>query len=405
MENAKNTAFIICEYNPFHNGHAYHIAETRKAGADRVVCIMSGNFVQRGEPAFFDKYVRTEAALLNGADLVLELPVKYAVSNAARFAAGAVSVMQKCNIGGFLSFGASADVKQLAELSEIVNSDEFRKAIGKISETTGKSFPASSEQYISEIRPELSVFMRDPNNLLALEYISNLKDDCEFLTVNRSMDHMHDSDAPQYGFASGKFLRSKLKEEGEICEAADYIPENTVNIFVQNLSRTPDSKKYESAFLSRLLLLSQEDYLKLDNVIGGLENRLYNSVRKERTLQRIYDAVKTKRFTHSRIRQIYLSAVLGILKSDLENGVSYIRVLGFNDTGKEILREMRKSALCPIAVNLSDVSMGNDTARDAFLEASADAFYGLCLPDSYTPYDVFRYKPVIKTSDRIGCLH
>ena len=340
----KKIAYIICEYNPFHNGHAYHIAQTRAAGAQTVVCIMSGNFVQRGALAFADKATRAKWAIQNGADLVFELPVPYVLSGAGWFASGAAKVIRAIAVPGTLSFGAGVTLEQLNDLIEIADSEAIQARIREVCAATHVTFPRAFETVLKEVFPQQDFCaLRDPNAILALEYmraVSSETSEIDFYSVRRETDRMHDAASVSGNYASAKYLRElfdgKPTEEATAAAAA-YIPASVLQslreeIYIGSLPLRQDL--FSCAAMTRLLSIDAQTLKNTNGVVEGLENRILNEVIRCNQLQTLYDAVKTKRFTHARIRQIVVSAVLGITRRDLSLPLPYLRVLGMNGAGK-----------------------------------------------------------------------
>lgn len=392
---SEDTAFIICEYNPFHNGHKYHIEQTRKFGFKNIVCIMSGNYVQRGEPALFDKYLRAKAAVMNGADLVLELPMKYAVSNASRFAFGGVETMRKCGIGGTLSFGSSTDIKTLLDLYNLSLTKDFYEIVNDFSLSEGLPYPvAVSRAFLKLGNDQYKNILQDANNVLALEYIRNLKND-NFISIRRDENVSHDSLSPEDNMASGKYIRTLIENGHDI---SHFVPSKTYDLYTDAVSdgMTVDRNKFNTAMYSRLILLDKDVLLQTDNVSHGLENRIMSFINKASSTDELYSLIKTKRYTHSRIRQILLSSVLNIKRKDLDSGVKYINILGFNSNGQQLLKSLRKNALCPMITNLSDALNLEEAADEAKLCYNADSLYELCRSIPQMPYNIFKAKPYIE---------
>ncbi len=388
-------AFVASEYNPFHNGHKYHISKTKEAGADAVVCVMSGNFVQRGEPAVAEKHFRAEAAILGGADLVIELPLKYAVSTASYFAKGFIDTVNATGINGAVSFGSSVDIDVLQNIKNVIFSEEcenFCKQQSKI----GKSYPSAKSHFFKEKCQNLqSDILNDSNNILALEYLNAIDKtlkNFEIMSVKR-LGAAHDSQITTGEFASAGYIR-RLIYEGKYELAKEFIPEKIFSYYsdlsVKNCFPI-NKNKFNTVAVSRLISLDINDIKEINNVTGGLENRIINAVKNSDELDTIYNLIKSKRFTHSKIRQIILNAVLGIKKSDLESGLSYIRVLAFNNKGREILYKMKSSATVPVISNLSQADSSN---RDAILDYTAGRIFNLCLPEVYTSNPEYRIAPV-----------
>lgn len=388
------TAYITAEYNPFHNGHRYHIRRTRELlGAECIVAVMSGNFVQRGEPAVCDKFLRAEAAVRGGADLVVELPVRYAVSNAGRFAAGAIAVMRCFGKAGSVSFGASAGLDELISLRRTLSDPAFTERTADISRQTGKAYPAAADCLLREngLFREAAI-LQDPNNVLAVEYLKNMERE-PLLTpfaVKRDGGSSHNVMAPSGETASAAYIRERLFPQGRNGTAD--VDWEAVETLVPGLSaailrqaydegRFPaDRRLFAVASFARLTLLDETAFAKIDNVSHGLENRIVRSIRNASSLDEAIGLIKSKRYTMARLRQILTAAALGITKEDAASAPTYIRVLAFNETGRAWLAGVRKTALVPLATNLSDVYNREDCARDAALEYAADKLFDACLP-------------------------
>ncbi len=385
MDIIKNNAFIIAEYNPFHNGHKYHIQKTKQAGAENIICIMNGSFVQRGEPALCDKLSRAEAAIKNGADLVLELPLKYGISPANLFAYGGVRAAVCTGLDGTLSFGASASAEKLTELYEITNDKSTTENVKEISRLTGKTYPAALQEYVSTNYSCYAEMLSDANNTLGLEYIKALRETdstLDYFTVDRKLTTPHDSAVPANGFASARFIRNAVIG-GKITDVVNYMPENVferLNDLLNNGKCTENRRYFSDVCLSRLYDCKAEYFTNINGVTQGLENRITERLKDASALEDLFDGVKTKRFTHARIRQIVLAAVLGITRTDLDGGVNYIRVLGFGDKGRELLKEMRTTAKVPVITNLSDINEGSSlqAQRDKETDILAGKLFELC---------------------------
>lgn len=360
------TAAVICEYNPFHYGHKYQLDETRKAGASHIVCVMSGNFTQRGDVAVFDKYLRAKTALENGADLVIELPTKYSLCAAEGFAAGAVGIIHSLGCVEMLSFGSeSGDIAALREASAAadyaINSPKFSELM-----KSGKSYPAAlaeavNEYYTDDVYETLS----QPNNTLAVEYLSaldNLGSRIEPFTVARS-GAAHDSTEADGGFASASLIRKRIAEGTDYSEFAPIVD-----------APAADISRLERAILAKLRTMRTEELLRAYDSANGLAERLHKAIRKANTLDELYFLTKTKRYTLARIRRAVLCSFLGLDKSSLLVPNAYIRVLGMNSRGREIL----SAAKCtlPIDTSLRALSQSSREARKqaAFEERCGDIY-------------------------------
>lgn len=385
MENIKNTAFIIAEYNPFHNGHKYHIEKTRAAGAENIICIMNGSFMQRGEPAFYSKTDRAKTAVENGADLVLELPLKYGISSANYFALGGVMTAHLTGLDGTLSFGAAAGQAELSAYARLLSDGSISERLRAISDNTGKSYPAAFGEYLTGYAPELLPVLNDANSVLAAEYIAAIEKyapELDYYAVERHKGARHDARCPDGRFASAKYLRDEITA-GNINGVGFYMPESAFKVLCKAFEEgkcTGDRRHFSDISISRLADCKADYFTDINGVSQGLENRIVEAILTSSDLVSLYNTVKTKRFTHSRVRQIILSAVLGVKRCDLEAGVSYIRVLGFNNKGRTLLRELRDTAKAPVVTNISDINERSSiqAQRDKYLDITSGKLFELC---------------------------
>lgn len=331
-------AGIICEYNPFHRGHKRQLDLLRQTlGPDSgIVCLMSGNFVQRGEPAIFDKLTRTEAALRCGADLVLELPLPVALSSAEGFAKGGVDILaQFCSR---LCFGAETpQVSKLMDTARVLLSEEFTAAL-RPQLDKGLSFPAARQQALGSLGCDGHI-LSTPNNILAVEYCKAILAGNYAMTpevIHRPGDYhatVADKDAP-----SASSVRERMYR-GE--DWSEYIPPEAAACFRGKILHTPDAG--ERAILARLRTMTEEDFSRLPYGSEGLWRKLMHAAREQAGLAQIIEAVKSKRYTRTRISRMILWAFLGLTEADLTASVPYVRVLGFNDRGRQILRQAKES--------------------------------------------------------------
>lgn len=368
-----NICGIICEYNPFHNGHKHQIEQTKKEyGATHIVSVMSGNFTQRGDLAVADKYKRAETALKNGVDLVIELPVAYALGSAEQFAMGAVYLLNSLGCVDMLSFGSeSGNIDAIKEAARAViytqETEEFLSLM-----KNGLTYPAALQKAMEKFyTDDVIETLASPNNTLAVEYIKaidSLASSIKPITVKRYIAP-HDSEIDDSSdILSGSQLRNMILEGKDISK---YAP-------ACDFSNTASIYNIEAAILSRLRAMSKSEIEKAPNVLMGLENRIVRAASVAVSLNQLYFLVKTKRYTLARIRRIILSAFLGITKNDLKIDPSYVRILGMNSKGKEIL----SAAKCqlPINTSLSQLEkISENTKKQARLEQRCDNQYALAL--------------------------
>ncbi|MCM1335116.1 MAG: nucleotidyltransferase family protein [Bacteroides sp.] len=383
---------IIAEYNPFHNGHRYQLERTRELyGATHIAAVMSGNFTQRGDAAILDKYRRAEAALRGGVDLVIELPVAYALASAEQFALGAVGLLNALGCVELLSFGSeSGDISALREAAAAVlyaaQTDDFYTFM-----KGGDPYPAALQKAVEKYyTDDVVALLTTPNNTLAIEYLKAMDElGCAFspVTVKR-IGAAHDGENAENGYASASAIR-KMIRAGEDISA--YAPPLAVSDIA---AETADLARLETAILAKLRTMSRNELLKVPNVLAGLENRLYKAIRASGSLAEVAVFTKTKRYTMARIRRILLSAFLGIKKSDPSAPPPYIHILGMNERGKEILAAAKCSL--PIDTSLKALMGTGDKARRfALLEADAGDLYALAFQKPRPCGLDFTSKPII----------
>jgi predicted nucleotidyltransferase len=333
---------VIAEFNPFHNGHKY-VADKIKSENDGAIAVMSGNFVQRGDIAVFDKFTRAKAAVLSGIDLVVELPLEYAASNAEIFAYGAVFLLDAMKCVDRLYFGSErGDIHALERASELLLS-ESAEISEKIKAFLSKGYGLAAAREAAFFGIIDGEILSKPNNVLAIEYIKTLKSiksDIIPHTFSR-LNTEHDSKKANGGYASASLIR-KMLSEGE--NISDFIPAECKNIF----SSSPMSDKHslDIMLLYTLRRFGLESLSNINDVSEGIENRIYKYARTENSIDAIVDKVCTKRYSRARIRRILISAVLGLEKTK-KTSPRYIRVLAMNKKGAEILSVMKKKMLSP----------------------------------------------------------
>ncbi len=377
------TAGIVAEFNPFHSGHARLIRILRENGADLVAVAMSGNFVQRGEAAVLSKWARARQALLCGADLVVEIPLPWAVAGAEKFAFGGVSVLNAlgADVLGFGSECGSAD--RLRQASGALSSPLLRRALRRELEG-GATFAAARQKAAGEVfGPETAELLRGPNDILGIEYLKALErlgSRMEPFAVRRT-GAAHGDLRPDGASASSASLRAMIRG-GRACAA--YMPPPAFGILREELKagRAPAGLSFlERGILAKLRTLKREDFSRLPDLSEGLENRVYAASRRAGTLEELYALAKTKRYPHARIRRIVLSAFLGLRASDSAGPVPYLRVLGIGRGGAAILRKAKEVGALPVVSRRADVRPLGEAARSLFrLENRAADLYALCMP-------------------------
>lgn len=389
-------AGIVAEYNPFHKGHAHHIERTRARGngceATHVVAVMSGNFVQRGEPALLPKMRRVQAALNGGVDLVLELPVPWALSSAERFADGAVSILHALGCVDVLSFGSECgDIAALERVVDALESPRFG-ALLRYRMEGGNPFPEARQKAVQELAGiKSAALLESANNTLGIEYLKALRrlhSPIQPYTVPR-FGAAHDSVHPVGDMASASYVRL-LVQGDRLMSAAPYMPVSSSAILseaVRSGQCPARIERLERALLCTLRRLSRADWAALPDIAEGLENRLYTAARQATGYEELVDAVKTRRYTRTRIQRLLWNAFLGITAEWQTKSPPYIRVLGMNDRGAEILTAARharaaQAAPLPLLSRAAQIEQMDDEAQRVFaLECLASDLYALALPN------------------------
>lgn len=370
----KNYA-IISEFNPFHKGHHFLTECCRKNGATHITAIMSGNYVQRGDVAIMPKHRRTEMALKSGVDLVLELPLPFALSNAQVFARGGVQIANAMGCTDSLAFGSECgNIEELNNICDIISRQDFKQQFKEII-STGISYPNALSKTIAIIgNSQQSEIISSPNNTLGIEYINalrELKSNIKPVTFTRVGD-AHNSLEIFSDFASASNIR-KLILNGESFRT--YVPESCVDTIVKAIDNgeIAQLKNNSRGVLLKLRELSIDKLSDISDVNEGLENRIYSAVLQSTNLLMLIEKIKTKRYTHARIRRIIMSYLLGIVKEYTKSPVPYIRVLGFNEKGAEVLKEMKKNATLPIVTKLTNLPSNFSDYAEKMLNLEIDS--------------------------------
>lgn len=360
---------VISEFNPFHNGHRYLMQKQRENGATHIAAIMSGSFVQRGECAVLNKFDRAQSAVQNGVDLVLELPTVWACAAAPVFARGGVSVIKSMGVADSVFFGSECgDTGLITDCAKALLSDEF-KAVFQSSINGAPSYAAAVQSAVRQTAgEECGEILSSPNNLLAVEYVKELiaqNVGIKAETVSRTGAE-HDSSVSSGEFASASILREKISDLNFI---RNFVPQNTIPIFEQAMETgdTADMQSLEKIIMYSLRTASLEKLRQLPDVSEGLENRLKQSLDGSKSLDEVIGKAVCRRYSAPRIRRALCSLILGIDRQMQSEMPPYIRVLGLNSRGSEILRLMKKSCTVPIITKTAHYkTLLNDSAAKVF---------------------------------------
>ena len=368
---------IICEYNPFHNGHLYQLNESIKlVNPDYVVCIMSGNFVERGNTALINKWARTEMALNAGVDMVIELPTVYSISSAENFASGAIKILNSLNCDTYLSFGSeSGDISVLNKFAEILYREPAEYVTMLNHELSkGLSFPKARENamllYINDIRNSATV-LSGSNNILALEYLKQIMKTGNKITpiTIKRIGTEYNSLSSSNNIASATAIRELLLQKKSV---KNLMPKSSYSILKDELGNgrfVLDVAQFEKQIIYKLRCMSIEQIANLPDVSEGLEYKIKEAANTCNTLESLMFMIKSKRYTLTRINRILLYALLDISKQDYINSqkiIPYTRVLGMSENGKLLLSELSKNRKLNV---ITSVKQFMDKNNNKFLKA------------------------------------
>lgn len=391
------TVGLIVEYNPLHNGHAYHLTEAKRlSGADTSIAVMSGNFLQRGEPAIVDKWARTEMALAIGVDLVLELPVAYAVQPAEWFAYGAAALLHATGVVSHLCFGSEAGaLETLQPLAERL-ADESADMKAAVAEelASGASYPAAYAAAAARTCAGAGLdaaaareLLMQPNNSLGLHYLialRRLQSGIAPLTVRRYAAGYHDAAPQAADIASATAVRSLLSGGG-LTAAAPYVPTSTAQVLAREFAAGRGPVSWESfapQLFHQLLLASPQQLSGLYDMTEGLEYRIKQALPRLTlpSIEQLLDQIKTKRYTRTKLQRTLVHMLLQhdrskLSESCLSAGPEYLRVLGFSNAGRELLRRMKTTARLPVLTKVTGM-----TSSQLELDLQAASVYANGLP-------------------------
>jgi predicted nucleotidyltransferase len=403
-----NALGLIVEYNPFHNGHLFHIeAAKQTAMPDVVIVVMSGNFLQRGEPALINKWYRTEMALLGGVDIVVELPYRFATQKAETFAIGAVSILDalKCNSLCFGSEDGNITSFQLTRSLIETHQDQFQSKIKQYIKS-GISYPSAIKHAFNDLAPsEEMINLTKPNNILGYHYIEaidKLGSSMEAFTIKRKNAEYHDEHFTSETIASATSIRKALfsKEAPNMIDR--FVPISTRDLLIKYLDNFQEFHQWENYWpllRYRILHATNTELKEIYEVEEGLENRFKHAASHSKSFQQFMQNVKTKRYTWTRLQRACLHILTNTKKADILTQTetpSYIRLLGMTDKGQTYINQHKKSLPLPLVSKVS-AFQGNG-ALDLEFDLKAAQLYALGLSEPFKTklLDLdFRQPPII----------
>ncbi|MBZ4655437.1 MAG: hypothetical protein JG781_2796 [Peptococcaceae bacterium] len=360
-----NIAGIIAEYNPFHLGHLYHLQETRKkTAAEGIICVMSGHFVQRGEPSLVNKWARAEMALAHGADLVLELPALYATRSAYWFARGGVETLVHTGIVTHLSFGVEAlEPEALEKAAGLLarETSDFQANLKNFLDE-GLSFPKARAQALSLKIPEGEAIWHQPNIILALSYLRTIKEKklaIKPVIIERQGAGYHDKNLTPGKYASASAIREELfkaleSKEVSLKKVEEFLPQAAITILRREFAAGRGPLSLEDFTPQLLTLLRRSELPELQRIIDikeGLENRIRSAANTATSIRDFLAKLKTKRYTYTRLQRFLIHLLLNYTmdkEADLPEGPPYLRVLGFTSHGRKLLKIIKGNSPLPV---------------------------------------------------------
>lgn len=386
---------IIAEYNPFHNGHKFHLKKSMLiTGATHVIAVMSGNFLQRGEPALLDKWTRAEIAIKEGIDLIIELPTIYACNSAEFFAKGSISLLNALNVVDFISFGSeNGEIDKLNIVANLLaNEPDKFKNILKSYLDTGIVFPKARQKAIQkflESSYDLNSILSNPNNILGIEYLKALKQinsNITPVTIKRIKADYNATEINGNICSATAIRKLLLKNPDNINALKNVLPQNSFDILYNNIldGKGPNFiQDLEQIILFTLRTIPKEKLKYIHDVNEGLENRLKKAAINSNNFNILIQNIKTKRYALTRIQRILMKTLINITKSDIELfkdnfTPKYLRILGFSKKGAELLRVIKEVSEVPIITNLNQyVPQDLQASRILEIDTTASDIYSL----------------------------
>jgi len=379
---------IVVEYNPLHNGHVYHAQQARKAtNADVIIAVMSGNFLQRGEPAFVDKWTRTKMALASGVDIVFELPYRFATANAPIFARGAIELLDAVGCNAFCFGSEDGNIEPFQNSLQLIDrhTEQYELAV-KNGVAEGLSYPMAlnkAYQKIQEGQPELPVAdLSMPNNILGFHYMEaghSIGSSMEAVTIQRMGAGYHDETLDSKKIASATGIRKSFFSTETLDEVSDFLPQATRSLLLEWQADRREFGNWENfyPFLRYIILRDGPSRLRsIADVTEGIENLVFRAAQSQDSFQTFMDVVKSKRYTWTRIQRMLTHILTGFTKemrSQMEKP-AYLRLLGMTNEGRSYLNSRKKSLALPL---ISKVASFSDPSLE--MDISASDIYAMAL--------------------------
>lgn len=381
---------LVVEYNPFHNGHLYHLTESKKiTNATHSIAVMSGNFLQRGEPALFDKHTRAKMAVLSGVDLVVELPTLFACQSAEIFAHGAITLLNSLNCVNYISFGSEeGDVNILYQIAKVLSFEpvDFKNILKNYLDD-GLLFAVARSKalydYIYQNKildideDKLNEILNSSNNILGIEYIKSLiklNSSIEPFTISR-IQADYNSSVIDGDICSATAIRNYLRSSINLDVISDVVPPSTLSVIKECIDSkfNPMFDEYYFDNINQIILRDINILKNYFDINEGIENKIYKSVFTSTSLDDLHQSIKSKRYTLTRIKRMLNNILLGVTKDDMNNiksidSLPYVRVLAFNDKGREVIKQIKLNSDITIVNKFANVDTHNDTIFETLID-------------------------------------
>lgn len=364
---------IVAEYNPFHNGHKYHLEEAKKiTNSDYVIAIMSGSFTELGNIAIYDKFTRAKLAIENGVDMVIELPTIYANSSAEYFSSAAINLLDKLGIVDSVCFGAETDnIQDLNTIADIFinNEDTIWEKIRENLKTgisMAKSRQIALEGYLDK---NLRNIISKPNNILGIEYLKALKkiqsNIAPYIIERNSVNHNAIDTTNNSIYASATYIRKEI-QDGNVENIKNYVPENTYNIISSN--KPTYNEDMFSLLRYKINSMDVNELKNIFEVTEGLENKIIKANNISTSYEELVKNIKSKRYVESKIRRILVNILLDITKDLYTHNISYnnlyAHVLAISDNGSNILSNISRTSSIPVITSISEAKLSSLVDKD-----------------------------------------
>ncbi len=399
---------IICEYNPFHNGHLYQIKKIREEFGDdaNIIAVMSGNYVQRGGVAITDKGIRARCAVESGVNLVLELPFPFSMSSAEFFAKAAVHILDSIKCVDYISFGSeSGSVYELEKIARIMLSKQFLNELERLSsdnESKKNGYAALNEIALNNLLDkEEKPFSLTPNNILAIEYIKAIissKSSLKIHTVKRVNNNYSDEFISSGDIQSASAIRNSIEQKD--ISALEYTPKCAKNIILRSISTGDfpcDNEKLSTAIISSLRLNLPANHDSIHDTAGGLYNRIRELSFKTNTINSLIRSAESKNFTKARIRRVLFYSLLGVTSSQFKDLPTYTQLLAMDSKGRAMLKTIGKLSHFSVLTKPSDLNkLPEEAIPQKILSDKADSIFQMTKPIPKDGNDSLRFTPFVK---------